>query len=452
MKRLFIILIITFSCIQAFGQTNFEPEDKYKLKNKMQVIFMDYGNIPVSFVSLLVNTGTKNETPGMQSIASLTANALLLGNQKYSRVQQDSISYQLAATINAGSNDNFSELDMQFLNKDEDLAMDLFANVILHPTFPKDEISSYVEQQITYNTPAKMDIGDLTKIYSRFYVYGATNPLGRNFYAAQLNKITTDQVSEFYKFNYTPKNCILVVAGKPDKDKLKALIAKYFEGWDASYGEVNGVSLPEPEFDKKQYAFVNRENATQAAIDWVKKAPNVKSKDLEAFKIANGVFSQMLFEQVRVKEGKAYFISSNFSNEDNNETYTVNTQVRNEVMYATLESFDKVLKQFYDSGAPKDIFATIKTRMVAGVEGMESPAQLVNTFNPLLYPDYEKRKQSLAELNQIDIEKVNKVIKKYFNPADYKVMIAGSATELKPQLDKIPGLVTLPLNAIDVDN
>jgi hypothetical protein len=31
-------------------------------------------------------------------------------------------------------------------------------------------------------------------------------------------------------------------------------------------------------------------------------------------------------------------------------------------------------------------------------------------------------------------------------------MIAGNATDLKPQLDKIPGLITLPLTAINVDD
>jgi len=452
MKRIFLISFVILVSQQLFAQYNFPKEEKYRLKNKMQVIFLDYGSIPVSYVSLLINTGTKNETPGMQSIADLTAHTLLLGNQKYSRVQQDSMTYLMAASLNASSNNNFSELSIQFLNKDQDNAMDLFSNVVLHPIFPKDEISSYIEQELTYNTPEKMDIGALADVYSRFFVYGATNPLGRSFYAAQLNKITTDQLNEFYKFNYTPKNCTLVVCGNPDKDKLKALIEKYFDGWEASYGEVNGVSLPEPEIDKKQYAFVNRDNTTQAALCWVKKAPDIKSKDLEAFEVANGIFSQMLFEQIRVKEGKTYGISSSFDNQSNNGTYTVTTQVRNEVMYATLESFDRMLKQYYDSGAPKDIFETVKARMRTSITGFESPGQVVSLFNPLLYPDYEKREQSLAELDNIDIEKVNKIIKKYFNPSDYKVLIAGSSSELKAQLDKIPGLVTLPLAAIDVDD
>ena len=90
--------------------------------------------------------------------------------------------------------------------------------------------------------------------------------------------------------------------------------------------------------------------------------------------------------------------------------------------------------------------------MRTSIIGFESPGQIVSLFNPLLYPDYEKRQQALAELDNIDIDKVNKIIKKYFNPSDYKVLIAGNSTELKPQLDKIPGLVILPLTAVDVDN
>src|ERR1017187_5263866 len=252
MKRIFIIAIVILASQQLFAQFTFPTEEKYKLKNKMQVVFLNYGSIPVTYITVLVNTGTKNETPGMQSISSLTANCLLLGNQKYSHLQQDSLKFLMAASLTASSNDNFSEVGMQFLNKDADNAIDLFANVILHASFPKDEIAAYVDQELAYNSPAKMDIGALGEVYSRFFVYGAANPLGRNFYAAQLNKITADQVGEFYKFNYTPKNCTLVVCGNPDKEKLKALIEKYFGGWEASYGEVNGVSLPEPEIDKKE--------------------------------------------------------------------------------------------------------------------------------------------------------------------------------------------------------
>src|SRR5205807_1661054 len=109
------------------------------------------------------------------------------------------------------------------------------------------------------------------------------------------------------------KNCILVVCGKPDKEKMRTMIEQYFGPWEAAYGEINGVSLPDPEFGKKEYAFINRDNGTQSAIFWTKPAPEIGSKDQMAFEIANEVFSFMLTKQIREKEGKTYGIGSNFN-------------------------------------------------------------------------------------------------------------------------------------------
>jgi zinc protease len=452
MKRITIAALILLLANQLHAQYHFPSEEKYKLKNKMQVIFLEYGNVPVTDMAFFVNTGKKNEIPGMQSLASLTSQALLLGNQSYNRIQQDSLKYVMGASLSSSSNDNYSAVSMQFVNKDADKAMDLLAGVMLRPLFPKDEVGEMVHEILTYNSPAKMNANQLAAVYSRYVVFGAGNPLGRHFYATQLNKINADQIREFYKFNYTPKNCVLVVSGKPDKEKMKALIEKYFGNWEASYGEVNGVSLQQPEFDKKEYSFVNRDNGTQAALQWTKKAPEVNSKDQLAFELANEVFSLMLNKAIREKEGKTYGIYSSFSDDNNNGTYAVATQVRNEVMFATTQSFDRVLKQFYDSGAPQEMLDIAKTRIKSGLYGAESPGQIVGIFNPFLYPDFEKRKQYLLEADKIDLAKVNKVVKKYFTPTSYKLVIAGNEKDLAPQLSQIPGLVKLPLNVIEVDD
>jgi len=452
MKNIYIFFSILLSANTLSAQTNMPGYEKYKLKNKMQVVFMDYGSLPVTNVRLYINTGRKNETPGMQDISRLTAEALLLGNEKYTRVQQDSLKYIMGASLTSGSNDSYTSLDMQFLDKDVDMAMDLFSDIVLKPSFPKDEVGEMIHETIAYNTPAKMNANQLAGIFANFCVFGAGNPLGRHFYAAQLNKITADQMHEYYKFNFTPKNCIMVVCGKPDKDKMKALIEKYFGGWEAAFGENNGVSLPEPDISKKEYAFVNRSNGTQSTLTWIKKAPEVGSKDQLAFELANEIFSQMLFKQIREKEGKTYGIGTQFSEDNNNGTYLAATSVRNEVMLGTIQSFDKILKQYYDSGAPQEIFEIAKAQFTANLKRAETPGQIMEIFNPQLYPDFEKRKKYLLGFESIDREQVNKIVKKYFKPDNYKMVVAGNEKDLEPQLSQIPGLVRMPITAIEVDD
>ena len=427
-------------------------QEKYKLKNGLQVIFMEYGTLPVTSLHFYINTGKKNETPGLQNISDFTSQALLFGTAKYSNSQIDSLGAIFGGGVSATANDNFTQLSMDMLNSNIETGMDMVASIIMQPTFPKDEIDEMIRETEDYNNTSKMDITDLGSVYSDYFVFGTANPLGRHFYPEQLKKIGVPEIKEFYSFNFTPKNTILVVSGKPDKEKMKLLISKYFDGWQAAYGEVNGVDFGMPEISKKEYAFVNRNNAVQAAMNWTKKGPTINSKDLFAFQIANNAFNEKIFNEVREKEGKTYGIGSMFSVDQNRGVYTISTRVRNEVMYATTQSVDKVLFDFYTNGITEDQLKTIKVVIKNRFLGSESPDDIVTYFNPLLYPDFEKRKAALQAIDNITLEQVNKAIKKYFSPDSYKLVIAGNETDLAPQLANIKSLVKIPLKAIEVDN
>jgi zinc protease len=451
MKKALFITLTTLT-LTASSQSLFPPVEKFKLKNGLEVYIVDYGTLPVTSVNLYVNTGKKNELPGLQSIAQLTASALLLGNEKWSRIDQDEQLAAMGTRINASVNDQYTEVSTYFLNRDIDAGLELLSQVLLKPKFPKEDIATMIQRQIDYNNPKKMDISQLAAVFSDNFVYGTANPLGRYFYAAQLQKITRDSINEFYKFNYTPKNSKLVISGKPDREKVKKLIEQYFGGWEAAYGEVNGVSYDVLPIKKKEYGFIHKGKAPQTALRWNKKAPEAKSKDLVAFELANTIFNDILFREIRAKNGFTYGIHSNFIPEDNNGIYSVATLVRNEVTWACIQEFDRVLKEFYEKGLSEAELKIAKTRMKGDILSMQRPGELVSFINPLLYPDYEKRKQLLNEIDKLDLAAVNKVIKKYFTPDSYKLVISGDETAIADQLAKIPGLVKFDPKAIEVNN
>jgi len=51
---------------------------------------------------------------------------------------------KLGTSINPATNDNYTELNMHFLNKDAETAMGLFSSVLLKPTFPADELKQQI--------------------------------------------------------------------------------------------------------------------------------------------------------------------------------------------------------------------------------------------------------------------------------------------------------------------
>ncbi len=428
------------------------PElERYKLKNGLEVIFADYGKLPVTSLSFFVNVGKKSETPGQQGLSDLTANSLDLGSERYSRIDQDRLLYRTGGTLSVSSNENFTLVQAEFLNKDIDKGMDLVSSVLLKPLFPDADINEQKGFELSQNKPSKMDIGNLADMYGNYFTYGIANPLGRHYYETQYSKLTIAQIKEFYNFNYTPGNTKLVITGNPDREQMKKLVEQFFGGWTAAYGEVNGSAYDIPPIKNHECAFIPKVGATQACIEWFKKAPAAGSKDIAAFNLANQVFSDHLGKEIREKDGYTYGIYSRFSESQNDGIFRTKTQVRNDVMFATMAAFDKVLTDFYTNGATENELKKFKTMLKTDIESLEEPTAFATLINPWVYKDYAKRQQYLAELDAIDLPTLMKVIKKYFTPDSYKVIIAGDETSLGDQLGKISGLQKLDLTVIEKD-
>jgi zinc protease len=453
MKKLTTIhIFILLFFAKSFAQPEQLPVEEFKLKNGLEVKMIRFGNIPAVSISCFVNVGKKTEIPGQQYLANLTSESLLLGNEKYSRVDQDNLVAKLGSGITSSSNDNYTSIGMRFLNKDASLAMDLFSNVILTPKFPAEDLKQNVEQTLNYNNPYKMDISSIAGMFSDYVVFGTAHPLGRHFYATQLNKITAAQVSEFYKFNYTPKNTKIILVGNFDNAQMKTMIENLFGNWNATYGENNGAAYEIQSISKKEYFFVNKSKATQTCLRWNKKSPEAGSKDALLFKLANDAFNNLLFDEIRAKEGKTYGIRSAYSEAENNGIYSVSTQVRNEVAYETTVSFDRVLKQFYEKGITQAELDKAKAALKNDRKAIENPSDLIEFYNPILYKDVNKRNEYLQTIDGITLEQVNKAVKKYYTPDSYKLVLVGDQTILDPQLQKIKDLVKLPVTSIEKDN
>lgn len=438
MKTLFVSLQLILASVLVAQQV--PTLETYTLKNGLKVYFMKYGKIEAMNVRLMINSGKKNEVPGQQGYSDITANLLLEGNKKYTKDQQDDKAFQLGATLSTSSGMDYTSIEGNFLSKSADEVMDLYSAAILQPNFDKEFIERIKNYSIENNQPNKMDISNLANVFSDYAVFGLENPLGRYMYKTQLQEITPEKIRSFYAFNYTPKNARLVITGNVDAALVKTLVEKYFGAWQSTMGEVNGVVLDMPQIKKKEMGFINRTSATQCALQWNKIGPASTDKDALAFRVANAIFNDVLFEEIREKGGKTYGIRSSLSNSKYANLISISCSVRSNEMFNTIQLFDKTLANFYASPPLAAHFETTVNSLKVQMMGIESPDAIASTFNPVSY-NFEKRSKMLDELAALKVEEVLKVIKKYFSPDAYKLVVAGDEAKVKDQLTQLKGLV-----------
>jgi len=85
---------------------------------------------------------------------------------------------------------------------------------------------------------------------------------------------------------------------------------------------------------------VNRTASIQCALQWNKTAPAIKDKDALAFIIANMIFNEVLFKEIREKGGKTYAISSAHRTSKFSNLMQISCSVRNDEMLNTINLFD----------------------------------------------------------------------------------------------------------------
>jgi hypothetical protein len=96
---------------------------------------------------------------------------------KYDIETQSNKSFALGTALSAAASNDNTTVEMNILSKDLDAGMDLMSAAVLTPTFPKEKMDLMIAQNIDFNSPTKMDIAELTSVFSNYFIFGLSNPI-----------------------------------------------------------------------------------------------------------------------------------------------------------------------------------------------------------------------------------------------------------------------------------
>ena len=162
-------------------------------------------------------------------------------------------------------------------------------------------------------------------------VYGSSKVASFHRKALGINDFSFNIIRDAAQAN--PKNANLIICGSFDIASIKPIIEKYYGSWKSEFGGANGVSLESVSIKKKEIGFINRTGATQCALQWNKVSPAVTDKDQLAFAMANDIFNDVLFKEIREKGGKTYGIASSQRASKYSNLFTIACSVRSSELF-----------------------------------------------------------------------------------------------------------------------
>jgi zinc protease len=298
---------------QAQAEKHSEHDiQKVVLPNGLCLLLKEDHRLPFVEFRAVFKGGVLVETPKTNGITLLLAKMLLQGTRRRSAEQIASEIESVGGHIDTYGGNNSLGVNAEVLCSDFKSGLDLVADVILNPKFPKDALER--ERQMQLNS-IRAQKDELLASASRLMRRGLFGERGYGLHSygteASVRNLQLSDLKRFHAELAVPSNCVLAIYGDVKPAQVKAAVEKKFQNWKkkapAFASSLSITPLKEPKRlievrDKKQAVMVIGFSGT--SLDHPDRFA------LELLQEACSDLGSRLFLRIREKLGLAYYVGA----------------------------------------------------------------------------------------------------------------------------------------------
>ncbi len=426
------------------------PEAKQvKLANGLTVLLLEKHELPLVSAELALRSGSVADPAGKEGLGSVTAELLRKGTATRSAEQISADMDFIGLVYNARTTLDYTSASVDFLKKDTDTALGLLADVVLHPSFPADEVTKLVAQRRDALRSAKDNPQAVLGFYFMKALYG-THPYGRPAGGdeASVATITRADVAADYAKNFTPGNAVLAIAGDFDAAAMEAAIKRLFGEWQGAAPAAVAVPAMKP-MTGKRVVLIDKPDATQTYFTIGNVGLADSSPDRAPVEVVNtlfgGRYTSMFNDELRVKSGYSYGASSSFQLLKEPGAFRMTTFTKNATTGPAIDKSFEVLTRLHTHPF-KDEDLTSSKNYLRGTfpPSLETTPSLAHEL-VLLTIEGRSRQEFNAELvaeQATNLAEANRVIDADFPADSYVLVIIGKASEIGALAPKYGTVIT----------
>lgn len=372
-------------------------------------------------------------------VADLTGQMLDKGTTKNNMFELAQKIENLGITL-AFTVDNLSlNVSGRCLKKDINEVMGLLAEQLRYPAFNNEELEKVKKRRIGSFKQMLEEPSYLAENTMNQLIFPKGHP-NYNYPADKsledINKVSLDDIKNFYNKYYGPKSMALVAAGDIDQKDFESAVSKAFNGWKGGidYPSFNKNTMPVKPV--KKYVSMPGKSSTvlQIGVPSTMKRTDTDYLPLKlGVNVFGGSFQARLMSTVRGDEGLTYGIYSWLSNDIFTDgQWNVQGNFAPELLEKGTTSTLRELKRWVSEGISEHELKVTKSRLIgeykvylATTNGMVSQIlTFVQQGRDIKYLD-----EFPDMINALTLEQVNNAIKKYIDPEKTVIVVAGSVDE-----------------------
>lgn len=415
---------------------------KDKLTNGIQVFGIENSEVPLVRFNLVIDGGQLLENMDKLGVANLTASLMNRGTKNKTVAQLQEAVQELGASIRVAASKENITISGTTLAKNYRKTLALVEEVILEPRW---DVSEFELLKKSVKANLRQQEASPTTIASNVYnglIYGESNIRSKNTLGtiASVEEIELADLKAYYSNYISPSIAKMHIVGDINKDDALASLQNLASKWETKKVIIPVYKTPTAP-NKPTVYFYDVPNAKQSVINFGAPALAITDKDFYPATVMNyilggGGFASQLTQELREGKGYTYGIGSGFSGTKAAGAFTISSRVRSNVTLESAQLVKKIITDYPKKFSDKDL-ATTKGFLIKSnarrFETMGAKLNMLQTMSAYNFDaDYIKKREKIV--NDITIEEIQELSKKYVNPNKMIWLFVGDAAS---QLDRL---------------
>lgn len=410
------------------------------LSNGLTLVVVEDRRLPLVSYRLAFRVGGAFDPPGLPGLTDLLAGLLPEGTEsKTSREIADEVA-RMGASLSAGANSDYTIVAASALSQFNDRILELMADVVLHPSFPENEVElakrntkESLRQQRAQ--PSFLASEMVSRVMFGDHPYSVVAPTPES-----IDRSSRDEFVNFHRSKYVPNNAVFIIVGDVHYEDIVRRVESLLSTWER--GEELVTNFPAPPVRTKKTAYlIDRHGSAQSNIVIANSGITRTSPDYFPMLLMHTVLganaSSRLFMNLREEKGYTYGAYTNLDARRTAGTFRATAEVRTPVTGDSLKEFFYELNRIRNDRVSEKEIADAKSYLT-GVfpirletqEGLTD--QLVQIKMLRLQDDYLQVYRDRVQA--VTLEEIQRVAQKYVKPDEAALIVVGDGSAVLDQI------------------
>ncbi len=261
------------------------------------------GSLTVA-AGLFIRGGSRNITAENAGIEALMLDVASEASLNFPRQRLRSDLARMGTLISYGINPDYSALSLRCTRPNFDKSWQIFTDVILNPSFSKEDVALIQQRQVTSRRDDNDDPDSyLQRLQDRVAYAGHPYLVRTEGTAESLSRITPDDLRRYHQKMMETSRLLLVIVGDLNPAQVRDVVASTIG--KLPRGNYHPEPMPQLAFDRSTVEVTPRALPTNY-IQGLYTAPSPTSPDMDAMRIASSILRDRVFEEVRAKRNLSY--------------------------------------------------------------------------------------------------------------------------------------------------